>query len=134
MLQVRTVPDELTATAFTFVVPGHQRWTLRSVHATAQRAVGGIPTRAYVLEITNGTTDVALAGADDAGTEPGTCSVTWCLAANSAVAAGADGFSVGSVGNLILEAGYNVIGRIVNGAAGDQWVTPAVWFDFAYTD
>ncbi len=130
---VATQPNSLTAVTFDFVVPGHQRWTLRSVRADATRAVGGVPNRAYRLDITDGTTTVTMSGASDAGTEPGTCSITWTDTLPSATAAGADGIVTAPLVAVRLEAGYHLIGTILHPAAGDAWVDAVVWFDYTLT-
>ena len=132
LLLTTTVADiSGTQLAFTFVVPGHQAWTLRSVRAVAGRNVGGAPNRDYVLVITDGTNVVAALAAGDAGTEPGVCSVTWanCPAATSA--SGSDGVVVAPLGPLLLPAGYQIIGTIQAPAVGDTWVTALVWYDYA---
>lgn len=133
-LEVVTQPDFISATSFRFVVPGHQQWRLRTVHVTVARAIGGAPNRDYVLTITDGTSTVWQGGANDAGTEPGTCTVTWCQAPASATAAGATGIVVAPMPALALEAGYTIVGVIENPAVGDTFGAPVVWCDFAYTD
>jgi hypothetical protein len=132
-VDVASQPDVLTPFTFTYVVPGHQNWTLRSVRAQAVRVPGGIPNRGYLLTITNGTDIVAQAGAVDAGTEPGTCDVTWCGAAGSATTLGAIGIVVAALPNLVVPAGYDITGTIVNPAVGDGWVGPTVWLDYTPT-
>lgn len=131
-LQVATQPNSATATSVTFVVPGHQQWWLKSVRIDVTRAAGGIPTRAYLLEITDGTTDVAQNGAADAGTEPGAASVTWCDAASSVTAAGPIGIVVAPVAQLVLTKGYVLTASIVNPAVGDLITASAAWYDFVY--
>lgn len=131
-LEVVTAPNLFTPTSFTFVVPGRQRWTLRSVRADVARAVGGAPARAYLLTVTDGTSLVAQQGADDAGTEPGTTSITWCNCPAATVTAGPDGVVVAPVPNLVLDAGYQIVGTILNPAAGDQWNDAVVWLDYVY--
>ncbi len=129
-LEVVTQPDTLTAVTFTFVVPGHQQWTLRSVRADVSRAVGGAPMRAYTLTVTDGTSIVAQSGAADAGTEPGVCSITWCDCPASAVATGTDGVVVAPLPNLVIPAGYVITGTIVNPAGADTWSDANVWLDY----
>jgi hypothetical protein len=131
-LEVVTQPQTFTPTTFSFVVPGRQRWTLRSVRADVDRAVGGAPNRAYMLTVTDGTSIVAQAGADDAGTEPGTASITWCNCPAGSVAAGSDGVVVAPVPNLVLAAGYVIAGEILNPAGADAWLDAVVWLDYVY--
>lgn len=118
---------------FRFVVPGHQRWSLRSIFAVASRAVGGTPDRAYLLTVTNGSVIVAQVGAADAGTEPGTCDVTFANTPAAAVSAGPLGVTVAPFAPPPLEPGYVIEGTILNPAAADSWVSAVAWFDFAYT-
>jgi hypothetical protein len=118
---------------FQFVVPGHQRWTLRSVFAVASRAVGGVPDRAYLLTITNGGLIVAQVGAADAGTEPGACSVTFANTPAASVSAGPLGVTVAPFAPPPLDPGYVIDGKILAPAAGDTWISAVAWFDFAYT-
>ncbi len=130
-LEVVTQPDTITAVTFTFVVPGHQQWTLRSVRADVSRDVGGAPMRAYTLTVTDGTSVVAQAGAQDAGTEPGTTSITWCDCPAGAVSAGSDGVVVAPLPNLVIPAGYVITGTIVNPFGADAWLDANVWLDYA---
>lgn len=124
----------IAATTFTIIVPGHQRWLLRSVFAVASRQPGGAPARAYLLTVTDGTNTVAQVGADDAGTEPGTGAVTWANAPAASVSSGSDGVSLAPIPALALNPGYMLVGEITNPAVGDVWVSALAWFDFAYTD
>jgi len=132
-LKVATAPNVLAGTTFTYMVPGHQRWVLRSVFAVADRGAGGTPNRSYTLTITDGTNPVAIVGADDAGTDPGTCSVTWADCPSSAVGAGSVGTSVGSLGPITLDPGYTITGTFANPVAGDAWESAVVWFDYVDT-
>lgn len=118
---------------FLFVVPGDQRWVLRSIRAICARDVGGLPVRAYTLVTSDGSNIVAAVGAADAGTEPGQCSITWANVPAAAVASGSDGIVVAPLGPVVLPAGYTVAGNIVGGAALDTWVSAVAWYDFVYT-
>jgi hypothetical protein len=119
-------------TAFVFVVPGHQIWRPRAVRAVAQRGVGGIPNRAYTLTIGTATDIVAVVGADDAGAEPGTCSVTWANMPAAASQSGPTGVSVAPLGPLVLPAGYVIFGQIVAGTGFDTWESAVCWVDYDY--
>jgi len=130
---VRAEPASLGIT-FVFVVPGHQVWLPRTFTALANRAAGGIPNRAYTLTITDGTSVVARVGAADAGTEPGTCQVTWGNTAANAIGAGGVGTSVAPLGPFTLKPGYVITGTIENPAVGDAWVSASCWTDFVYSD
>lgn len=129
-------PVELTIPTLTFrvVVPGHQRWWLRSITANAQRAAGGTPGRGYTLSVTDGTTIVAEVGAQDNGTDPGGCFVTWANCPAASVAAGSIGVTVAPLPVVALNPGYQLVGEIVNPAAGDTWADVTAWYDFAYTN
>lgn len=133
MLRVATPPDTIAGVVFTFMVPGREEWVLRSVIAHADRQVGGVPNRAYLLEITDGTTDLAAVGAPDLGTEPGTCSITWGPLSPAATASGPGGVVVAPLPGFRLLPGYLIVGTIQNPAGGDQWASAAVWLDFDYT-
>lgn len=133
MLQVNPTPDALTAITFTFVVPGHQQWSLRAIRADVDRGVGGLPNRAYRLDITDGTNIVASSGADDAGTEPGITSITWCAADKSATTAGSDGVVVAPLGPTVVYPGYNIVATILHPAGADTWIDAVAWYDFVYT-
>lgn len=130
-LQVNFTPDTLDALTFTFVVPGHQRWALRSVRAVCARATGGTPNRSYALAVTNGTSTVVAVPAGDAGDEPGIASITWIDADPSVVAAGADGVIVAPLAPLSLPGGYVIVGTILNPAAGDSWAGATAWYDYS---
>jgi hypothetical protein len=130
LLQVNAQPNTLTGTTFSFVVPGHQLWMVRSVVAVASTHVGGQPNRGYTLTIARGTTTVAKAGADDAGTEPATVTVTWADMPASSVGAGNVGTSVGAVTFPTIEPGYVLTGTILNSVAGDAWTSATCWFEF----
>lgn len=133
LLAVATKPDVLTATGFTFVVPGNQRWRPRSVVATVTTAVGGQPNRGYTLTITDGTTTVAQVGNTDAGTEPASGTLTWADTSGASSAAGSTFSSIAPIPDLSIEPGYHIVGAIVNAHAGDTWVSATVWYDFSYT-
>lgn len=133
LLSVQEADPFLLPTVFRFTVPGHQRWSLRSIRANANRDVGGAPNRVYVLTITDGLTIVAQVGAPDAGTEPGTCVITWANTPGAAVAVGGAGFVIAPLPPVTLNPGYEIIGAINNGALADTWDEAVAWFDFAYT-
>lgn len=133
LLTVKPALIVVPTVTFTFVVPGAQSWRLRSVRALATRAVGGTPNRAYTLQITDGTNPVAVVGAADAGTEPGTCTVTWANAPASSIASGASGISTAPLGPLGMNPGYVITGTIVSPAAGDTWTSAVAWYEFVYT-
>lgn len=116
-------------TPFTFTVPGQRIWRVLSIVATLSRAVGGTPNRALQLAITNGTATLALLPADDAGTEPGTLTVTWTNGIPASVASGATGVSLGPLPDMSLPPGYKLIGTVLNGVATDQWTAATVWVD-----
>ena len=118
---------------FVFVVPGDQQWMPRSFRASSLRAAGGAPQRAYTLTITDGTNIVAAVAAADAGSEPGTCEVTWTNTPASVVASGSQGVSVAPIANFVLKSGYVITGEIINPAAGDVWLDAVCWTDFVYT-
>lgn len=123
-------PDTLDPYTFTFVVPGRQRWSLRSVRADVARDVGGAPDRSYQLQITNGTSVVVASPADDAGDEPGTASITWVNANPSNVAAGNDGVIVAPLAPTKLTGGYVIVGTILNPTAADAWIRAVAWYDY----
>lgn len=121
------------ATTFRFLVPGDKIWAFRSVLAVATRAAGGIPDRSYQLVVATSTGPVAAVGAQDAGAEPGTCTVTWANCPASAVDSGTFGVTVAPFNPPTLQPGYTITGTILNPAAGDQWELATAWYDFAYT-
>jgi hypothetical protein len=132
-LQIAVAKLAAPVTTFTFTVPGDQQWTIRSVCAVATRAAGGIPNRAYTLVVTNGTVTVAAVGADDAGTEPGSCTVTWANTPGGTTASAATGISIAPLGPLVLPPGYKLTGTIVGAVAGDTWASAVAWYDYTYT-
>ena len=71
--------------------------------------------------------------ASDAGNEPATVTVTWANSGPTAVTAGNVGVSVTTFPTLQLDPGYQLVGTIVSGHAGDRWTTAAVWADFTDT-
>lgn len=133
LLAVQPATIGIISSLFGFEVPGHQIWTPRSFYAVAQRDVGGAPDRSYLLTISDGTNTVVSVGADDAGDEPGTCSITWAHTPATSVASGAVGVSVAPLGPIVLPSGYQVLGSIVNGAPGDGWLSATAWYDYVYT-
>lgn len=129
-LQVNFTPDTIDPFTFTFVVPGHQLWRLRSVRADVARDIGGMPDRSYRLEVTNGTSVVVASPAGDAGDEPGTTSITWTNANPSAVGAGSDGVVVAPLAPLSLPPGYVIVGTILTAELGDMWLRAVAWYDY----
>lgn len=130
-----TVPATIDSVAgtFTFVVPGDQQWTIRTVCAVASTQAGGAPDRAFLLQVTDGTSLVASAGAADAGTEPATVTLTWANSAAGAIGVGNVGFVVAPFPNVVVHPGYVLTGSIVNPAAGDTYESATAWVDFDYT-
>lgn len=118
---------------FTAVVPGQQLWTIRSILAVATRGAGGAPNRSYLLSFTDGTSTVAQMGAADAGTDPGTCTITWADASPAAIGLGNAGFSLAPIVRSPLPPGYNIIGTFKGNVAGDAWTSARVWFDYVDT-
>lgn len=133
---VRTLPGIVAPGGLTFsiTVPGQEQWSLRSVFGTVTRGAGGLPDRAYTLTVTDGTNTLAAVGALDAGTEPGTASVTWANMPATALGAGSVGISVAPVPTLVLNPGYVLIGEILNPGAGDAWDSALAWYDFVFTN
>lgn len=129
-VKVVNKPDTLTATTFTFVVPAGEIWSLRTVVAFAARGVGGIPNRAYRLDITNGTNIVSAFGALDGGAEPGSCEITWGGVDSDNVAVGNVGVTDAPMKVDRLPTGYQIIGTILGAVAGDTWFSALVWCDF----
>lgn len=129
-LKVVTAPDLLSATSFTFVVVAGEIWSLRSVVANAARGVGGVPNRAYRLDITDGTSVVSAFGAQDAGAEPGACEITWADCPSGVGATGNQGIVSAPMRADRCPTGYQIIGTIVGAVAGDQWLDALVWLDF----
>jgi hypothetical protein len=134
LLTVATAPDLLTATAFTFVIPGAQQWYPRSVCATVATAPGGINVRSYLLQITDGTNLVAQVGAADGNVDPATGTVTWANAPAALSATTGQFSSLGPLPDLVLNPGYVITGTILNPFGADTWVSAVVWYDFRYTD
>ena len=129
MLWVTVAPAVAANTAFTFTVPGHQVWDVISVQATLSRSIGGTPNRSLRLQITDGTNAVVTTPATDAGTEPGTLTVTWTQAQPSAVSSGSQGVSMGPLARCLLPPGYRIIGTVLNGVAADQWTRAVCWWN-----
>lgn len=121
------VPGDL---GVSFVVPGHEIWSPRSIFAIADRGAGGAPNRSYTLIITDGSQIVAQVGAADVGIEPGTCDVTFANAPAAAVASGSTGITLAPLAPLRLPAGYILQVNINNAVAGDTWVSGVCWYDF----
>lgn len=125
-------PLELT-TQFEFTVPGDKNWKIRSVLATVERGAGGAPGRAYQLTVATSTGPVAVVGAPDAGTDPGTATITWANAPASKSEAGSQGIVLAPFNPPTLEPGYTITGTILNPVSGDIWLSALVWYDFALT-
>lgn len=116
-------------TPFTVTVPAQEQWKVLSVCAVCARAAGGVPNRSFQLALTDGTNTFVTSPAADAGTEPGTCTVTWCNGSPSSVASGATGVSLGPLTPVNIVPGYQLIGTVLASAAGDQWTSAVVWVD-----
>lgn len=129
-VKVVTKPDTLTATAFVFVVPAGEIWSLRAVNAQCTRGAGGTPGRAYRLAISDGTAIVSAFGAQDAGTDPGSCEITWCGAPAGADATASQGIVSAPMRADKCPTGYTITGTITGPVAGDQWLAAAVWLDY----
>lgn len=129
--KVVTQPDVLSGVGFAFVVPAGEIWSLRSINALAKRGAGGTPGRAYRVDITDGTTVVGAFGAADAGTDPGTCEITWSQCPAGVGATGANGVVSAPMLVTRLPTGYNIIGVITGAVAGDAWDHATCWVDFA---
>lgn len=121
-------------TPFVVTVPAQEIWRLQSVVGTLSRAVGGTPNRAVRLTITDGTSLVLASPAADAGTEPGTLTVTWANSTPTTSSSGATGTSLGPLPPLTCLPGYILTGTVLNGVAADQWTAAAVWVDYQPTD
>lgn len=130
MLKVVTEPNVISGALFAFVVPAGEIWSLRSVIANCARGAGGLPDRAYQLQITDGTNVVAAFGAADAGTEPGDCVVTWAGCPAGADASGAHGIVSAPMRADRCPTGYQIIGQITGSVVGDAWTDAAVWLDY----
>lgn len=132
MLKVVTAIDILTATEFMFFVAAGEVWSLRSVVANVARAAGGAPGRGYVLEITDGTSVVSAFPADDAGTEPGACEITWANCPKGSDSTGNEGIVSAPMRADLCPIGYQIKGLITGAVLGDQWLDAVVWCDFQY--
>lgn len=128
-LQTYTAAAVAANTPFTFTVPGQRIWRILSVVATLSRAVGGTPNRALQLAVSNGTQTILTSPADDAGTEPGTLTVTWANAQPAAVASGSTGVTLGPLPVLTIYPGYVLTGTVLNAQVGDQWTAARIWVD-----
>jgi hypothetical protein len=120
-------------TPWTLTVPGQVIWRVLSVVAVLSRAVGGTPTRALRLVVTDGTNTVMASPAADTGTEPGTLTVTWTNAQPAAVASAGIGVTLGPLPVITVRPGYVFTGTVVNGAVADQWTSAVVWVDESAT-
>lgn len=129
-VKVAFQPDSTTGISTTYVVPQGEMWSIRSVVATVTRGAGGAPNRGYRLDITNGTNTVSAFAADDAGVDPGVCTVTWadCPAGKGAV--GAIGVVSAPARATALPSGYTITATITGHVAGDNIDTMVVWLDY----
>lgn len=132
LLQVDTTPDTASAVSVTWVVPGNQQWTLRSVYCTVTTVDDGAFLRLYTLVITDGTSVVAQVPISDGGTV-GTGSITWAPAPASVDQILGQFVALAPLPKVQLNPGYHVNVQIVNASAGDTLATPAVWYDFTNT-
>lgn len=133
-LTTTQVTFDFPSTTFQITVPGDQFWYPRSVIAVAETDVGGAPNRAYQLTFATSTGPVAVNGANDAGTEPATVTVTWCNCPAATVAAGNVGTSVAPIPTLELRPGYTITGEILSPFGVDTWSSAFVWYDFVYSN
>lgn len=116
-------------TPWTLVVPGQRTWKVLSVCCVLARAVGGSPTRAMRLTVTDGTNTVMASPAQDVGAEPSTLTVTWTNAQPASVSSGAVGLTLGPLPVITVFPGYVFTGTVTNGAVADQWTSAVVWVD-----
>lgn len=128
-LNVYVAPAVAANTPWTLTVPAQVKWRVLSVVCVLARAVGGVPTRALRLVITDGTNTVMASPASDAGTEPGTLTVTWTNAQPNVVSSAGIGVSLGPLPVITVAPGYVFTGTITNGAVADQWTSAVVWVD-----
>jgi hypothetical protein len=128
-LQTYTARPVAANVPFTFTVPGQRTWRILAVTATLSRATGGLPTRALQLAVTNGTQTILASPAADAGTEPGTLTVTWTNAQPSAISSGGTGLTLGPFPPIVVYPGYVLTGTVLNAATGDQWTAAYAWVD-----
>lgn len=132
LLAVTPAIFQVGQTEIQWVVPGHQTWYPRAFRARAERDTGGAPDRSYSLTVTDGTSVVATVGADDNGTEPGFCDITWCDAPAATVANTNLGVTVAPLPGMKLPGGY-IIRLVINNNVGvDQWIDAVAWYDFLY--
>lgn len=129
MLTTYTAVAVAANTPFRFTVPGAKVWRILSVVGTLSRAVGGLPDRSLSLTITNGTQLILASPATDAGTEPGTLTVTWTNATPSAVSSAGTGVTLGPLPVVTCQPGYVLAGTVINGAGADQWTRAVAWVD-----
>ena len=130
LLNVTKLVLAANAQTFTFTVPGNQQWQMRSVVAVCSRAVGGTPNRSFLLSVTDGTNTVAALPAGDAGTEPGTCTITWADMLATSQASGGTGFVAAPLRLKPLAAGYQLTGSIVSAAASDKFTSAVAWYSY----
>ena len=120
-------------TTFTVTVPGQQNWQLRSVYAAVTRGSGGTPNRFYTLTITDQTHTLATVAAADAGTDPGTCTVTWADVGAASLGSGSAGVSLAPIPLLAIPAAYQLVVAIVNSVSGDTFTQVNCWYDYQDT-
>lgn len=132
-LKVVVAPAVAANTPFVIIVPGQETWRVISVAAVCSRGVGGTPNRAFQLAVGDQTKTVVTTPASDAGTEPGTCTVTWANGNPSSVASGSTGVSLGPLAPITIPPGYRLTGTVLNGVAADQWTSALAWVDYRVT-
>jgi hypothetical protein len=132
-LKVVTAPAVAANTPFVIIVPGQETWRVISIVGVCSRAAGGIPNRSFQLAVGDATRTVVVTPAADAGTEPGTCTVTWCNGNPAAVSAGATGVSLGPLPNIDIPPGYRLTGSVLSGTVTDQWTSALAWVDYRVT-
>lgn len=115
---------------FVFVVPGNQRWWIRTIFAELDRASGGTGSRAPQVTVTDGTLTVIQSAFIDSAPDPGVLAVTWCHVTTFSIAEFADGTALVPFPEGELPPGYNIIGTIGNAQAGDQWLSARALIEF----
>lgn len=116
---------------FTLTVPGDQRWTLRSVIATANRDTT-VADRTFVLSYTNQTVTVAQSAAQDTGPGLTPITITWANSQPAILETTTQGWTVAPLIAVPLPAGYQIIGSITDPQPLDVWTAAIAWYDFVY--
>lgn len=124
------VDDGIETPTWTIVVPGDRLWSIRTIFTVAARDTGGTPSRSYLLTVATSTGIVAAVAATDAGTEPGTETITFANAPSSIVAVGGDAVAVAPMVLPTLYPGYTITCDIVNAVGADRWTSARVWYDY----